>query len=73
MISLRRLRIRRFAARFARRRGDRVCGHVPLMLTMYFGMVEISTGVAIDRKVTMVSRTLSDLASQSTTVTVQTI
>ena len=42
---------------------------VPLMLTMFFGMVEFSSGVAVDRKVTLVARTLSDLTSQSTTVT----
>src|ERR1700710_1385991 len=41
---------------------------VPLMLTMLFGMVEFSSGVAVDRKVTLVARTLSDLTSQSTTV-----
>ena len=38
---------------------------VPLMLVLFFGTVEISTGVAIDRKVTLVARTLSDLTSQS--------
>jgi Flp pilus assembly protein TadG len=41
---------------------------VPLMLTMFFGTVEFSSGVAADRKVTLVARTLSDLTSQSTTV-----
>jgi Flp pilus assembly protein TadG len=41
---------------------------VPLMLTMFFGVVEFSSGVAVDRKVTLVARTLSDLTSQSTTV-----
>jgi Flp pilus assembly protein TadG len=38
---------------------------VPLMLVMFFGTVEISSGVAVDRKVTLVARTLSDLTSQS--------
>jgi Flp pilus assembly protein TadG len=38
---------------------------VPLMLTMFFGMVEFSSGVAVNRKVTLVARTLSDLTSQS--------
>jgi Flp pilus assembly protein TadG len=38
---------------------------VPLMLTMFFGTVEFSSGVAVDRKVTLVARTLSDLTSQS--------
>jgi Flp pilus assembly protein TadG len=42
---------------------------VPLMLTMFFGVVEFSSGVAVDRKVTLVARTLSDLTSQSTSVT----
>lgn len=42
---------------------------VPLMLTMFFGTLEFSSGVAVDRKVTLVARTLSDLTSQSTTVT----
>jgi Flp pilus assembly protein TadG len=41
---------------------------VPVMLVMFFGLVEFSSGVAVDRKVTLVSRTLSDLVSQSTTV-----
>jgi Flp pilus assembly protein TadG len=41
---------------------------VPLMLTMFFGTVEFSSGVAVDRKVTLVARTLSDLTSQSTSV-----
>jgi Flp pilus assembly protein TadG len=42
---------------------------VPLMLTMFFGVVEFSSGVAVDRKVTLVARTLSDLTSQSVSVT----
>ena len=41
---------------------------VPLMLVMFFGTVEFSSGVAVDRKVTLVARTLSDLTSQSTSV-----
>jgi Flp pilus assembly protein TadG len=41
---------------------------VPLMLVMFFGTVEFSSGIAVDRKVTLVARTLSDLTSQSTTV-----
>ncbi|UWU93882.1 TadE/TadG family type IV pilus assembly protein [Bradyrhizobium sp. CB1015] len=39
---------------------------VPLMLVMFFGTVEFSSAVAIDRKVTLIARTLSDLTSQST-------
>jgi Flp pilus assembly protein TadG len=41
---------------------------VPLMLVLFFGVVEFSTGVAVDRKVTLVARTLSDLVSQGTSV-----
>ena len=41
---------------------------VPIMLVMFFGTVEFSSGVAVDRKVTIMARTLSDLTSQSTTV-----
>jgi Flp pilus assembly protein TadG len=42
---------------------------VPIMLALYFGVLEFSSGIAVDRKVTLVARTLSDLTSQSTTVT----
>jgi Flp pilus assembly protein TadG len=42
---------------------------LPLMLVMFFGTVEFSSGVAIDRKVTIMARTLSDLTSQNTSVT----
>ena len=38
---------------------------VPVMLLMFFGTVEISSGVAVNRKVTLVARTLSDLTSQT--------
>ena len=41
---------------------------VPVMLVMFFGTVEFSSGVAVNRKVTLMARTLSDLTSQSTTV-----
>ena len=41
---------------------------VPLMLVLYFGTVEFSSGIAVDRKVTVMARTLSDLTSQSTSV-----
>lgn len=37
---------------------------VPLMLVMFFGTAEICSLVAVSRKVTLVSRTLSDLTSQ---------
>lgn len=42
---------------------------VPLMLVMFFGTVEISSGVAVDRKVSMVAQTLADLTSRYTSVT----
>jgi Flp pilus assembly protein TadG len=38
---------------------------VPLMLVMFFGTIEFSSGVAVDRKATLIARTLSDLTSQS--------
>ena len=41
---------------------------MPVMLVMFFGTVEFSSGVAVDRKVTLMARTLSDLTSQSTSV-----
>ncbi len=41
---------------------------VPIMLVMFFGTVEMCSGIAVDRKVTLVARTLSDLTSQSDTV-----
>jgi Flp pilus assembly protein TadG len=40
---------------------------VPVMLVMFFGTIEFSSGVAVDRKITLVARTLSDLTSQSPT------
>jgi Flp pilus assembly protein TadG len=67
------LRIRRLAARFVREnRGSAAVEFaviVPIMLTMFFGVIEFSSGVAVDRKVTLVARTLSDLTSQSSVVT----
>ncbi len=41
---------------------------LPLMLTLYLGTVEISQAVGIDRKVTLTSRTVADLASQVSTI-----
>jgi Flp pilus assembly protein TadG len=41
---------------------------LPLMLTVFFGMIDVSTGFAVDRKVTMASQTISDLTSRYTTV-----
>jgi Flp pilus assembly protein TadG len=44
---------------------------VPIMLAMFFGTVEFSSGVAVDRKITLIARTLSDLTSQSPPPTAQ--
>ena len=41
---------------------------VPVMLVMFFGTLEFSSGVAVDRKVILMARTLSDLTSQSLSV-----
>jgi len=41
---------------------------LPLMVTLYIGGVEVSSAIAVDRKVTIMARTLSDLTSQSTWV-----
>jgi Flp pilus assembly protein TadG len=37
----------------------------PLMLLMFFGVIEIASGVAVDRKVSLVARTLTDLTGQA--------
>jgi Flp pilus assembly protein TadG len=42
---------------------------VPMMLVLFFGTNEFASGVAVDRKVTLMARTLSDLTSQNTSVT----
>ena len=41
---------------------------LPLMLTLYLGGVEVSNGVAADRKVAITARTVADLASRMTTI-----
>lgn len=41
---------------------------LPLMMTLYLGVVEVSQGIAIARKVTLTTRTLADLASRVTTI-----
>src|SRR5277367_5813 len=38
---------------------------LPIMLVLFFGTVEISDGVAVYRKVTIMAHTLADLTSQS--------
>jgi Flp pilus assembly protein TadG len=42
---------------------------IPVMAALFLGTNEFSAGVAIDRKVTLMARTLSDLVSQNTSVT----
>jgi Flp pilus assembly protein TadG len=42
---------------------------LPLMLTLYLGVVETSQGIAAQRKVTMTARAVADLASQTSSVT----
>ena len=41
---------------------------LPLMTTLYFGGVEVSQGVSIDRKVTLTARTVADLVSQVSSI-----
>ena len=42
---------------------------LPMMMTLFLGSVEISTAVAIHRKVTLTARALADLSSQFTSIT----
>src|ERR1700712_95677 len=66
------LRIRRTAARMLADRSGIAATEfaviVPVMLVMFFGTVEFSSGIAVDRKVTLMARALSDLTSQATAV-----
>lgn len=41
---------------------------LPLLVTLYLGGVEVSSAVAIDRKVTLIARTLGDLVAQASSV-----
>jgi Flp pilus assembly protein TadG len=41
---------------------------LPVMLTLYLGSYEVTTGVAIQRKVDLTAHALADLASQFTTI-----
>ena len=41
---------------------------LPLMFLMFFGMIDLSTGFAIDRKVSQIAQMVSDLTSRNTTV-----
>lgn len=41
----------------------------PLLVTIYFGGIEVSSAVAVDRKMTLVAHTVADLVAQSSSVT----
>lgn len=41
----------------------------PLLITIYFGGIEVTTAVAVDRKMTLVAHTVADLVAQSSKVT----
>lgn len=64
--------LRRSAARLMRdNRGNAAVEFaviVPVMLVMFFGTIEFSSAVAVDRKISMLTQALSDLASRYTTV-----
>ena len=66
-------RLRVLAARLARdNRGVAAIEFAviaPLMLLMFFGTVEFSNGVAVDRKVSVMAQSLADLTSRYTAVT----
>ena len=41
---------------------------LPLMVTLYLGGVEVSSAIAVERKMTLVARALGDLTAQATSV-----
>jgi Flp pilus assembly protein TadG len=41
---------------------------LPVMLTMYFGSVELTQGISASRKTTLVAHTVADLVTQTTSV-----
>src|SRR3954471_10748433 len=41
---------------------------VPVMLLLFFGTDEFASGIAVNRKVTVMARTLSDLTSQNVSI-----
>jgi Flp pilus assembly protein TadG len=66
------LRVRRSAGGLLRDRSGIAATEfaviVPIMLVMFFGTVEFSSAVAIDRKITLMARTLANLTSQGQSV-----
>jgi Flp pilus assembly protein TadG len=66
------MRAARSMIRFARdRRGVSALEFAlvaPMMIALYFGCVEVSDGVAVDRKVSLTSATLANLVAQSTAI-----
>jgi Flp pilus assembly protein TadG len=64
--------LRGLARRFARsRRGVAAVEFafvLPVMLTVYFGIVEVAQGVMIDRKITDLNRALADLTAQGSSI-----
>lgn len=65
--------LRYFIRRFVRRREGVALVEfamvLPAMLTMYFGIVEVAQGVMVNRKVTLLNRSLADLSSQARLIT----
>jgi Flp pilus assembly protein TadG len=41
---------------------------LPMMMTLFLGSVEVTTGIAIQRKVTLTARAVADLSSQFTAI-----
>jgi Flp pilus assembly protein TadG len=68
LVSMLRQRSLRFAAD---RRGISVVEFallLPLMLTMYFGTIEVTDAISADRQVTLVASTVANITSQYTSV-----
>ena len=42
---------------------------VPLMITMYFGALELTDALTVDRRVTLATQTVADLVAQSAVIT----
>ena len=65
--------VRALAARFARDGSGLAAIEfammLPLMVTLYFGVVEISQAVSIDRKMALTARTVGDLVAQCDNIT----